>query len=142
MTMPTDDQTLLAGIRAGKRNWAAVYEAYREPMLRGACRIFAMGEKIEDSRVGESAEDAVHAVMLPLIEGKTVVPDHVTSLRDYLVGCAIHKAVDAYRKTLRKRQDELGAYTDARFAPLEGALDESLVDAGVDVAAIAEQHVF
>lgn len=91
--MPPADPELIATIRAGHPDWSMLSDQYRDAMERRARRLLtASNYMVDESILGESAEDIVEQVLIELFERG--IPRDVKSLASYLNRCVANRTKD------------------------------------------------
>lgn len=91
------EQRAVESVRAGTPDWAAIYEAYGEPMMRTAVKVLGVGESATQ---GQSAVDVVGKVFEDLLGGEIVLDSaDADSLRPFLRAVVRNRAVTLVRRS-------------------------------------------
>jgi RNA polymerase sigma factor (sigma-70 family) len=117
-----DEDQMLAGVRAGQPDWAAIYAAYRADMMRVAIGVLGASGSVR----GDDADDVVAKTMVELM--RKGLPTDLRSVRAFLLRAIRRRAVDVTR----------GEHLDQELEPDLAATALEVEEAAVD-AVILEQ---
>lgn len=135
MTVPfdgADDDPVMAGIRSGQPDWAAVFDRYYNVMYAAANSILK-----GQAALGVDAEDCVSVAFRQVM--RDGIPQGVRQPHSYLAEIARRRAVDNLRRRRHQSDSPVNGDTPRPPGSPEPELPEEIV-AGSDLAAeITEQ---